>query len=132
MAKNFLIIVAAIVVGGLALCVIGFFAIGGLATLGGSIPTQTFDIRYELTGSADTVSVTMSNGQGNTEQRDVELPYTVAYEGVELMNHLYISAQITDQDGGDVECRIFVNGEEATSAAAEGFPNIATCSGMAQ
>jgi hypothetical protein len=132
MAKNFILIVAAIIVGGLALCFIALFAMGGLAALGGTVPVQTFDVRYELTGSAETVSVTLSNGQGNTEQRDVELPYSVGYEGVEFMNHLYISAQITDQDGGDLKCRILVNGEELSSAVAEGFPNIATCSGIAE
>jgi hypothetical protein len=130
-AKNFILIVAAIVVGGLVLCFIGMMTFGWFAS-GASTAGQTYDVRYELIGSAQEVSVTLNNAQGNTEQRDVALPYTVEYEDVAFMTFLYISAQISDTDGGDLKCRIIVNGEEVSTAAAEGFPNIASCSATAE
>lgn len=86
---------------------------------------------YIVAGSASDAHLTLRNGTGGNEQKESEIPYRRAFP-VERGAFLYISAQIKDDArGAAVTCRIIVDGEVVSEAAAEGFPNIATCSARA-
>ena len=107
-----------------------------------SYPTYTFPtktpkptsnivkIEYVLEGTADTVSVTMQNQSGNTEQHgSVSLPKTYTLN-VEPGSFIYMSAQ-NNGDSGSVSCTIKANGKEIETATSYGAYVIATCSGSA-
>lgn len=80
-------------------------------------------------GTETKASITYSNEDGGTEQRDVPLPWehtmTLGY-----FDHAYISAQKEHKSAVTITCQIIVDGEvwkEATSNAAYG---IASCNGL--
>lgn len=87
----------------------------------------TYKVMYEITGSAGSVSITLSNAQGGTEQGDYSLPFRVTIS-MHKGDFVYISAQ-NNGETGSVTCKIWVNGvvwKESTSAGAY---VIADCSG---
>lgn len=88
----------------------------------------TMDIEYRITGTSDTVSITMENASGGTEQYDSRrVPYSyefVAQEG----QFLYISAQ-NNGERGTVTCEIVINGVVEKEATSQGAYVIASCSG---
>ncbi|HWC20842.1 MAG TPA: hypothetical protein VG502_00955 [Flexivirga sp.] len=80
---------------------------------------------YRLTGSADSVDITMSTAGGTSQESDVSLPFE---KDIDDTDFLYISAQITDESGGDVTCEIVAsNGDVVATNTASGFPSIVTC-----
>jgi hypothetical protein len=92
--------------------------------------TNIVKIEYVLEGTADTVSVTMQNQSGNTEQHSsVSLPKTYTLN-VEPGSFIYISAQNNDRSGS-VTCTIKANGVAIETATSYGAFVISTCSGSA-
>lgn len=80
---------------------------------------------YKLTGSAESVDLTMSTPGGTSQQSGASLPFE---QEVDDIDFLYISAQITDELGGDVTCEIVAsNGDVVATNTASGFPSIVTC-----
>ena len=68
-------------------------------------------IEYKITGTCDSVSVTLNNAQGDTEQHSsVTIPYTFTYDEY-YDGFRYISAQ-NNNSYGSVTVKIFENGEE--------------------
>jgi hypothetical protein len=91
-----------------------------------SIPT-TYSVKYEITGSTSSVSVTYQNAQGGSEQGDYKVPFNKSFS-MSAGDFAYISAQ-NNNDKGDVTCKIFVNGNEWKESTSSGAYVIATCSG---
>jgi hypothetical protein len=88
----------------------------------------SYKVKYEVTGSAKTASLTYNNHQGATEQKgEVQLPWDYEFSAEKGM-HCYISAQ-NQGASGDIEATIFVNGKEVKSSHSEGAYVIATASG---
>ena len=94
-----------------------------------AVPT-TYTVKYEISGSADEVSITMENETGNTEQFNTDLPFSKSFK-VERGDFLYISAQ-NQGEYGTVTCTISVNGTVLETATSSGAYKIASCSGSAE
>jgi hypothetical protein len=88
---------------------------------------STYKVTYIVTGSAESISFTINNAQGNTEQGEKFLPYREEFD-VEPGFFAYISAQ-NQGDRGSVKCRILVNDREWQEAESVGAYKIASCSG---
>jgi len=83
---------------------------------------------YEITGSADTVDVTLNNATGGTSQySDVDVPHKYAYSYFSD-DFLYISAQ-NQGEYGSVTVKIYLNGALYKSSTSSGSYVIATASG---
>jgi hypothetical protein len=87
-------------------------------------PPPPPSVTYDLTGQG-TVSVTMQNKSGGTEQYETRLPYHLDLGG--LSGFVYISAQL--QDSGTVTCEIKQGEQVIQTATSTGQYVIATCSG---
>ncbi len=85
------------------------------------------EVQYEITGTAKSVDVTMSNATGGTEQQsNVFLPCVYSYDRFPG-RFLYISAQ-NNTDAGSVTVTIYLNGEAIKTAKSSGAYVIATVS----
>ena len=90
-------------------------------------PNQSPKVEYKISGTATSVSITLSNSSGGTEQySDVILPKVYSYSNFSS-NFLYISAQNNGPSGTvNVEC--YYEGVLKDSAHSEGAYVIATAS----
>jgi hypothetical protein len=88
---------------------------------------MTYRVTYVVTGSTNRASVTYSNSQDNTEQRDVLVPWEVTYT-MAAGQFAYVSAQ-NDNDWGTIECVIELDGVAWEQAKSSGAYKIASCSG---
>jgi len=90
-------------------------------------PNQSPKVEYKISGTAKSVSITLSNSSGGTEQySDVILPKVYSYSNFSS-NFLYISAQNNGPSGTvNVEC--YYEGVLKDSAHSEGAYVIATAS----
>ena len=85
-------------------------------------------VEYKVTGSATSVSVTLSNASENTEQySNKSLPYSYTFDSISG-NFLYISAQ-NQGSSGSVTSTIYVNGGVFQTATSSGEYVIASASG---
>jgi len=93
-----------------------------------TISYENLGIKYEITGSAWAVNITLNNPTGGTEQySNVRVPHSYIYHY--FPDHfLYISAQNCD-DYGSVTVKIYVDGVAVKSATSSGGYTIATASG---
>jgi hypothetical protein len=87
-------------------------------------PAPPPSVTYDLTGQGS-VSVTLQNASGGTEQFDTPLPYHLDLGPVS--GFVYISAQLENR--GTVTCEIKVGGEVRETATSSGQYVIAACSG---
>ena len=95
---------------------------GGVVT-----PDYEYKVEYKISGTAKSVSVTLSNPTGGTEQySDVSLPKTYHYHYFPN-NFLYISAQ-NNGSSGTVRVKCYYKGQLKDSAYSEGAYVIATAS----
>lgn len=94
---------------------------------GDTEPPPTYRVTYEVTGSASSVSVTLENDQGGTEQGEYALPFKETFT-MERGDFAYISAQ-NQGESGSVTCRILIDGEEWRESTSEGAYVIASCDG---
>lgn len=90
-----------------------------------------FRVKYEVTGTASSVSITIYNESGKTEQfNKVNLPWEkVIY--VKPGGSIYLSAQ-NKGDIGSVTARIFVDGEVFKESTTTGAYGVASVSGTAK
>jgi len=87
------------------------------------------DVRYQVTGTATHVSVTLRNNQGNTEQySDRPVPYSYMLNASKGQ-FLYISAQNSSGYSGSVKTDIYVEGNLYQTSKSVGKHVIATASG---
>lgn len=85
------------------------------------------EVEYEITGSAQSVSVTLENATGGTEQEStVYLPHTYTYDQFPG-SFLYISAQ-NNGEAGSVTVTIRVNGNVIKTSTSSGAYVIASAS----
>jgi hypothetical protein len=87
-------------------------------------PPPPPSVTYDLTGQG-TVSVTLQNATGGTEQFETRLPYHLDLGG--LSGFAYISAQL--EDTGTVTCTIKQGDQVIQTATSTGQYVIASCSG---
>jgi len=89
--------------------------------------TYEYKVEYKISGTATSVSVTLSNPTGGTEQySDVILPKVYSYKYFSD-NFLYISAQ-NNGSSGTVNVKCYYKGVLKDSAHSEGAYVIATAS----
>lgn len=89
--------------------------------------TYEYKVEYKISGTAKSVSVTLSNPTGGTEQySDVDLPKSYSYRYFSD-NFLYISAQ-NNGSSGTVKVKCYYKGQLKDSAYSEGAYVIATAS----
>lgn len=93
------------------------------------VPTAcTESVTYAVSGSAQTVSLTLQNSSGNTEQvESVSVPWSEV-NTFDCGEFVYLSAQ-NNGDTGTVFCDIRVDGRVIESANSSGAFVIASCSG---
>jgi hypothetical protein len=93
------------------------------------LPSPTVNtVRYEITGTAETVDVTLGNATGGCEQySDVYLPRTFTYYDY-TDNFVYISAQ-NNGETGSVTVTIYVNDKLYKTSTSSGAFVIADASG---
>ena len=85
-------------------------------------------VKYVVSGSARSASLTYSNEAGDTAQIDaVRVPWTSPVMNVVSGSFLYVSAQNTT-DVGDITTRIYVDGNLIKSTTSQGAHVIATSS----
>lgn len=91
---------------------------------------STYSVKYEVSGSPvkEGASLTYENETGNTEQKDVTMPWTETFTAAPG-DFLYVSAQI---DGnGTITCKIYLDGVVWQEATSRGEFVIASCNGSA-
>ena len=104
------------------------FAIVIFSALSCDLAPQPDTVEYKISGTTDSVSVTLSNASGGTEQYStVTVPYTYSYDSFPYW-FMYISAQ-NNHDSGSVQVEVYLNGNLIESARSEGAYVIATASG---
>lgn len=92
--------------------------------------SKTIDVVYEFSGSAKEVSITYSNKNGDTEQRNgIKNSQSIQFQDVPINTFLYISSQ-NQTDSGTIVVSILVNGKEWKSSESSGAYAIATASGI--
>lgn len=99
-----------------------------LARPAGTVNTG-YTVRYEVTGTARYVSITLENDSGGTEQLDkTSVPWSRTYYGFRRGDFVYLSAQ-NQGDSGSVVATIYVNGSQWKQSESTGAYVIATASG---
>jgi hypothetical protein len=92
----------------------------------------TYTIKYEVTGTANSVSITMNNAGDNTEQlSNVPVPWEKTFS-VELKKDSYYFAYVSAQNNGSsgsVIARIYKDEKLFKEATSSGAYVIATASG---
>jgi hypothetical protein len=96
---------------------------------GGGGYSNDISITYRVTGSNNSVDLTIENAGGNTEQLTARMPWSRTFT-TKSGEFVYVSAQI---DGtGNVKCEILSNGTVIETASSSGEYVIASCSGSAR
>ena len=86
------------------------------------------DIKYEITGTAEKVDITIENSEGGTSQySDKGLPWTYTFSAPKG-TWVYCSAQNCGRSGS-VQVTIYINGKYFKSSYSQGAYVIATASG---
>lgn len=106
----------------LLVCMVGLIFVGCNDTTTSSV------VKYEITGTATSVSVTLQNATGGTEQyTSVSVPHTYTFNDYTDW-YLYIAAQ-NEGESGSVTVKILVDGEVIDTATSSGAYVIASASG---
>lgn len=96
--------------------------------------SKTYEVTYEVEGSAPSVNITMNTPTGTSQQQDVRVPITnrSGTEGLKVTmrsgSFAYISAQNTGS-AGVLTCHILLNGVDVVDNTSSGAYAIVTCSG---
>jgi hypothetical protein len=92
----------------------------------------TYTVKYEITGTASRVDITMSNADGGTEQfSNVSVPWEKSFS-VEIEKDNYFFAYVSAQNQGttgSVTAKIYKDGSQFKSSTSSGAYVIATASG---
>lgn len=98
---------------------------GGLLALRPTTaPTRA--VRYELSGTARSASITTTNADGGIEQRTVKVPYESSHR---MARGAFASLSAQNEGDGVLTCTIVVEGEPFKTSTSEGQYKIASCSG---
>jgi len=98
-----------------------------VAACGEIISTKTHQVMYEVTGTAQSASLTYQNKDGGTSQEsDVSLPWTYSFEG-KGGDFVYISAQ-NNGETGSITVTIYRDSEVFRTSTSTGAYTIATAS----
>lgn len=89
--------------------------------------TQTYSVKYSVTGTAHGAHITISTPGGGTEQHEVSIPFSSPQYTFKGWEHAYISAQ-NSGDGGTIGVEINVNGSVLKQARSSGSYSIASVS----
>ena len=117
---------------GVCLCQVVFWAVSNVVDEpAATVRPQTYTVVYTVTGTSNRATLTYENGSGNTEQKDVDVPWTQTYT-VPQGQFVYLSAQSRDDSSRTIECQIVVNGVVVEQAESTGRFVIASCSGRAE
>jgi len=83
--------------------------------------------KYEVTGTALTVNITMNNKNGNTVRySSINIPWSVSFNRYNMYSFsAYISAQ-NNNHSGNIIVKIYRNGKEVKSATGSGAHAIVT------
>lgn len=93
-----------------------------------SLFDTTIDVEYRVTGSAETVDITISNEGGGTSQfSDQPVPWSYEFEGEED-DFVYVSAQ-NNGETGSVAVTIYTDGDRFKTSTSSGAYVIASASG---
>jgi hypothetical protein len=87
----------------------------------------TRKVKYSITGTTNSASLTLSNPDGGTEQYDVVVPWEKSYS-MYPGDFVYISGQ-NNRDHGSITCQNFVDGNVMKESNSSGAYVIASCSG---
>lgn len=87
-------------------------------------PNQEHAVRYRVTGSAQSVNITIETPSG-TEQRPVSIPWTSPTYTFRGMDHAYIAAQ-NNGETGTVVVKLIVGGSTLKQASSSGAYSIAS------
>jgi len=121
------IILAIVIVGSVCLVLAMCRGGGGGGTYSTPIPSS-YSVTYEISGSASSVSITLSNAQGGTEQGEYKVPFRKTYT-MDRGAFAYISAQ-NQGEFGTVTCKILVGSTVWKESTSTGAYSIADCSGL--
>jgi transcription initiation factor TFIIIB Brf1 subunit/transcription initiation factor TFIIB len=92
-----------------------------------SVP-KSYTVIYKVTGTGSSASLTYENDMGNTEQKDVRLPWEERFIG-SSDQFLYVSAQNDSSlSYSKITCEIWINNVLEETATSEGAYKIASCS----
>jgi len=118
----------------IVIAVIFYFVIQSIGTGGTRGGSSSQDnksksrvVTYEIGGTTDRASLTLSNASGGTEQIEVRVPWTKAFS-MEQGDFAYISGQ-NDRDNGSITCKILVDYQLYKVSESSGAYVIASCSG---
>lgn len=112
---------------GILVLIAAAIGIGICASVGNEL-TKEFQVRYEVTGSAETVDITYQNADGGTSQLSgVTLPWSTTFTG-QALDFVYVSAQ-NKGETGTVTATIYRDGEQFKSSTSEGAYVIASADG---
>ncbi len=100
----------------------------GVCLSAGNELSKDHDVKYEVTGSAQSVDITYQNEDGGTSQvSDASVPWSYTFTG-ETLNFVYVSAQ-NNGETGTVTVTIYKDGEQFKSSTSSGAYVIASASG---
>ncbi|QFZ23512.1 hypothetical protein [Saccharothrix syringae] len=92
-------------------------------------PDPPVHLVYDVTGTAERVTVTYSTAGGTHREELAELPWHQELTVPEKPEPGVLTVTIGPQ-GGDVACQVLVDGEERRSATATGARTSALCDGF--
>lgn len=122
MKKRYLAIGCGVIV------LIGLAVIIGVCLSAGNELSKDHDVKYEVTGSAQSVDITYQNEDGGTSQvSDVTLPWSITFTG-DTLDFVYISAQ-NQGETGTVTVTIYRDAEQFKSSTSSGAYVIASADG---
>nr|WP_218862200.1 MmpS family transport accessory protein [Actinopolyspora biskrensis] len=88
------------------------------------------EVVYEVTGSGGANSITFGRGGQTSQNTNAELPWSKTAEAAEGMDFYSLSAQ-NGQGGGDITCKITVDGEVLAENTSNGQYAVVSCNGNA-
>ncbi|MGJ7909027.1 MmpS family transport accessory protein [Actinopolyspora sp. H202] len=83
---------------------------------------------YKVTGSGGASSITFGKGGQTSQNTNAELPWSKTADATEGMEFYALSAQ-NGQNGGDITCKITVDGEVLAENTSNGQYAMVTCNG---
>ena len=89
---------------------------------------QTHTVRYEIEGTVPAIGVSYKNGTNGNESADLQSGWSQEFT-VESYYHLHLRVNTKGHEGS-ATCRIYVDGELASEATANGRFKHAGCNKM--
>jgi Mycobacterium membrane protein len=118
------------ILGGIMVVLVGVLILLGGRTGGATSPRTAggvYTVQYQVQGTAKGASLTYQNAGGDTEQKDVSVPWAVSLTMREG-HFVYVLAQ-NKGETGTITCKILLDGVVVKTAESSGAYKIASCSG---